>query len=139
MATLSLTTATRAATITWGAATAVSTTTGNSSDVSLDGTLHHAVAGEFGGGSVSDHTVNGVLFTGVGGGNGGGLTYGMAVTLATLHTMLYSVKLTSVLVVDLRSQSRSVTSRLLAGWPCLMDRITNSNFGMLMIIPLVAP
>ena len=72
LATLSLTTATRAATITWGAATAVSTTTGNSSDVSLDGTLHHAVAGEFGGGSVSDHTVNGVLFTGVGGGNGGG-------------------------------------------------------------------
>jgi hypothetical protein len=73
LATLSLTTATQAAIITWEAATAVSTTNGNSSDVSLDGTFHHAVAGEFSSssGTVSDHTVNTVLFTGVGGGNGG--------------------------------------------------------------------
>ena len=73
LATLSLTTATQAATITWGAATAVSTAIGNSSDVSLDGTLYHAVTGEFraSSGSIDDYIVNGVLFTGVGGGNGG--------------------------------------------------------------------
>jgi hypothetical protein len=72
LATLSLTTATQGAIITWGAATAVSTTIGNSSDVSLDGAFHHAVTGEFSNNVVSNHTVNGVTFTGVGGGRGAG-------------------------------------------------------------------
>jgi hypothetical protein len=57
-----------AAGITWGSSQAVSTGSGNSSDVSTQGAFHHAVAGEFTNGGPSDYTVNGVLFTGVGGG-----------------------------------------------------------------------
>ncbi len=59
-----------AAVITWGTATAITTGTGNSSDVLTTGTLHYAVNGDASStASLGDQTVNGVLFDSVQGTN----------------------------------------------------------------------
>ena len=63
-----------AAVITWGAATAITTGAGNSSDVLTTGTLHYAVDGEGStSGNGSAQTVNGVQFNTVAAGDGGGI------------------------------------------------------------------
>ncbi len=63
-----------AAVITWGAATAITTGTGNSSDVLTTGTLHYAIDGEgSNSGNGTAETVNGVQFNTAAAGDGGGL------------------------------------------------------------------
>jgi hypothetical protein len=53
----------QAAPITWGPATAISNSVGNSSDVSTNGTLMEAFSGRISGNPSTNQTVNGVLFT----------------------------------------------------------------------------
>jgi len=62
----------QAATITWGSATAVSTGSGNSSDVSITGTPHHAINGEPSSAPFGDQIVNGVTFVSTQGAGGPG-------------------------------------------------------------------
>jgi len=60
-----------AAVISWGSATALSTTAGNSSQVSTTGTVHHAINGLQVSATAEDPLVNGTTFSYVkGGGNG---------------------------------------------------------------------